>query len=1750
MSLSIYNYVCIFLAFWLFRICLRSILALRFHFRFGRLGLFSISNIRYHHHRSSETALWSIHVGKLKLRLKQRPTLASPTPFITIYVADIHVQLHSLAALAAAARQHKAAKLLAKKNRFSQRVTSTIKKIPWWYSLSIVKHVIKFTSALPAQLLMAGIANYVDLQVDNFHLEIEKQAAIKVHHVNFSSILFANVTLPTASACNSVPNSVPSSPNASMENFHQHLTEGLSKLHAGYQRHSLKRAQHLFKEKFFEIMVKIGTVSFVDMKEEEDEMLTLPTGGQIAVSCHLSAGCVTLKDVDVNTRVDTFKIKLNPLLDLMAALKQPPLSTQQQQGQEEQQKEQVELDQLQQPENDHNKIQLLRSVTFSVDNTIVETKHQTCHSSLILQEIYITGNAESCVAGVDPYYKLQLLIGLTSWTIFDKSLLSRQMKMINLPEIKLIANVAQTIIMPNKKCHMDNTADLDALPSSFEKGKMIWSSDNLGPNQKFVNVTLSVHEPRLYLDVSKMDLLDKLSFSKKKNKADVEQKEGDEKKKMATRFNNLPRASLSISIERPCIHMKSSSKHMGVISWSGITLEASGVYCAQKNRPASVISRYSEPMTSTTSNVGSEDGDRIEFQADSSAIQRINTTHTRPSWTNLFRRSWRSKGGNYDTSQKNTIEWHYKASMRATIQHTCFEDIHQSTATRPSSDNWKQRKQQMVDESAFISVGNFECAAHTRLNVSFSQNSQQRTNVVWDPDTHHVEVDVAIDKPLVNLWTKTKGVDETQLVFWTSIILHPIKSSLGKKKKEMDQQHQQPSKSNSYLYKYMSILNTNIMITDAAIVLEGVDKGLKGKRSVPNGYIDNAPEKDMQVRLILSIQQIALVFHGSLIYATTPGHKKQNSSLGSTADFEDLDHHHSNETMDKNQVPFGSSRMSIKHVILERIFKLKDSSTDAWHHHQEHEKTVIMWISRINTRTDLVLDSQNQQVMLLPSIVVKKNGIQYSITNHYACLVTVLSTKDLMQRCFPKAQTTPSTVSSKKAAKKLILSKLQFQINRSDIHIFLPAGTTQLYIRMDSLRTQWNNSVEHQGEVPPTAIRNLTLYGVAPRRLDQWDQLLEMDNMGFSIEKDVDFDTGTLTKRNQLSMSKLYLRIPYGYELSHFVDCAVTLVKSIKATHLRLQKKNPFLFFGPTEKKIPALIPNMRLVCDVFTFQFEDDPFEARLRSIFKTGLLEQANRIAIQDAFEVKAQTLMRDSNAANRRGSERGNITRSCFISKRSKLTNCIFALDSLYINEETDARVNEAWQGLQEHNSKSWKRHIDAALSKETSSWQNIQAADYRHAIIFGQLDEIFDDNSKNEKTKFLSDMFCIQVVDLPLYPPLLDLTIKMACLDFRPPDFDLGKTREFIYDVGKGQPLDTPLSTLVPFHLDWKSGETWAQIRDYPIPFVLVPPNPLAEEDSTMDSIAWKLSGNYVLGDDLGDIQATRSIHVAMVDENHAHYAIDIARTSTPLKFFSIVNIDVHTSGMSHICWSVPYLPAIQDISRVLDTFTRPPVDPSQKVGFWDKIRLLIHTRVKISFVGGGDLAIVMKGSRNPYDMSEKGFGLAKVWRNDVVWLLGGENPQGEFMQIISRDYAFGVPDLVRGGYTAPFILAADSSARETGGKSQKEMRQSTSMSSFNSSTLSKDNENELRFVKIALKLSGGIRMGLGCHLERKCVPDCEICDEAAGNCTPEEREAHKSKLLEFMPHYKVKFRAPQNVHEEVSYINGLRERILFLMHFSL
>lgn len=1268
--------------------------------------------------------------------------------------------------------------------------------------------------------------------------------------------------------------------------------------------------------------------------------------------------------------------------------------------------------------------------------------------------------------------------------------------MINGP---LVSNIPATISEDDEQ--ISTTTSTTATPSSMLRNMALdqlvgnkrgnnTSASSHGRRRRHVEATVSFKEPKVTVDMDKIGLLRAFLSDHKTSSASSTTDTRHEKKSTwihkEKQFDNLPNVSLSIQLERPLLdfcHSKDGGH--GLVSCADVTLEVSGGYVPLTK---SVTSPPISPLCE-------EFGVRKRRQP-------------KP-WSKLFRKSWKPEPEETAAAAATVDEWTYHARAGIKIEHLALR--------------WARSLNAVVKEPALVTVERGELGARVQMAAAVTKEDDSR--VTWTWEKQHNQVELSVRAPVLHF-----GIHKQRdLELWINQIANSLKSP---KVQPQQQQHHTTTPMDPRILKHIKV---SVLIADLAIILVSVDKGIKGQRPVPEQHMDNAPEHDIDSQMTVGFESLSLGFSGT-------GVARQHRLSVSSED--------SQESSTHNR--YGMLRGSIQCFTVRSGFSPSED-------HDYHGDHLLFWSSRVSLSADLFMDEACAAV-LSPAMVVKKCGFQYSIREHYAIILALYDVMDLKRLVFSTAQQKTTTTTTP-GRPRIKVEKAQLQINRGDVALSLP-NKTKLYLRMDGLRTEikmhGNDDDEEdrrqqQQQQPTLSIRNITLYGETPKQNGKWDQLLELDNVSFELIKSRD------KKTFQFVMSKLMLRVPYQYVVANVVDNTVSFIKALKAMHGRFSNTKPFTYLGPALSPGPRALPTIILKCDAFRLHFDDDPFEIRLRMIWRTGLAEQQSRLALQEAFQAKAQTIMQEAlstsspkdttninttTATNTPSSGRRAMdneqARSKFLGSGMKKSGSSSGRDDDAAsstatdddNDSANVRVKEAWHGLQEIHSNSWIKHIKDAMHKEESEHESIRFSDYRHACMMGGLDDLYDEQQHDEEQSIAS-LFCIQTMPIPPHPPLFDFTIMNMSFTMRQPDFPLDETRQFVHENGKGIPIDTKFSTLVPFHLDWCAGETWAQIRDYPLPVLLVPPpTGHCEVGDEQPPVSWSLSGDYVLGDELGHLDATRRINIPIVAEDTLSYSMDIARTSTPAKFYSIVNIDVHTQDMSSISWSVPYQPAIQDVSRVLDSFTRPPVDPSPKVGFWDKIRLLIHTRARISFVGGGDFAFLMKGTRDPYDTSERGYGLAKVWSNDVAWLINHDNPDREVLQIISRDYAFGVPDLDYGGYTATYILPGinakddQQQGHDTHDKNACAPKRTRTLTSLLNATRS-----DPRFVKVALKLSDGIRMGIGFHLERMCGWGCENCKDGGStrriSINP-RLDTTRCRFLHFKPHYGVRFKTPQAV----------------------
>lgn len=698
---------------------------------------------------------------------------------------------------------------------------------------------------------------------------------------------------------------------------------------------------------------------------------------------------------------------------------------------------------------------------------------------------------------------------------------------------------------------------------------------------------------------------------------------------------------------------------------------------------------------------------------------------------------------------------------------------------------------------------------------------------------------------------------------------------------------------------------------------------------------------------------------------------------------------------------------------------------------QQPDPQLILWISELHV-------SRYQTLVPLQLIAhIKKYGICYSVNNHYVCLLAARSLSKLLSSL--PTRTGPVTLQKRRDV------RLEIHVDRGDVRLNL-ASTADLYLRMDQV-----SSVLSPNGRFTAIVDNLAILGIS-RDNNGWNPLVELDSCELTLDIHSPID---------LVLKKIFLRVPYQYILADILDRLICHIKAVKDLHARIlnNSRNHFTYFGPATNNVPVQIKPVRIKSNMFLIHFDDDPFEARLQTIFRCGLVEQEKRQAYKEAFEKKINRTPQDE------------------------------AKEQDYQDNSppTEREIQDAVDDLSRHFSQLWIKNIDRALSTQASFYESMYVAqDYRHPLNADTLDSALDQEVRDQEA--FASWFQIDVLPRPLFPPLVNFSAENACIEVNLPKFSLDDTQAFAHDLGGG--ISSDFSLLIPFHLSLKVGRTWIKIRDYPVPLLYVPPS------SDGNPVSWTLEGDYVAADETGDSRGSRVIPVSILPSG---YIVSAVRTASPLKFYSAVDYTVMTGGMSTIGWSNSYKPAIQDIIRVLDNLTVAPVDPSPSLGWWDKIRFIYHSRIRVKFLSG-DLSFVIKGTRNPYELNGHGAGMAKVWSKDVMWLVGYQNPQREFMQIISQEYTFGVPNLASDFIPQlPDTLAINNRV----------------------------NRDE-RFLKVVLKLSGGIKMGIGMLFERS------SCDRSSciGHGTLHPIERCRTSI--FMPHYQVTFKSPQYVatHEDM------------------
>ncbi|KAK5085480.1 Protein SABRE [Lithohypha guttulata] len=613
----------------------------------------------------------------------------------------------------------------------------------------------------------------------------------------------------------------------------------------------------------------------------------------------------------------------------------------------------------------------------------------------------------------------------------------------------------------------------------------------------------------------------------------------------------------------------------------------------------------------------------------------------------------------------------------------------------------------------------------------------------------------------------------------------------------------------------------------------------------------------------------------------------------------------------------------------------------------------------------------------------------------------------------------------------------------------------------------------HRWSAPFLRGHLLRLHAASPHVRSAWARIISMNALRIDPRSTRKKTANGYVDEKSFDVSTDFIRlaVPHGLRMFKVFDNFTNTFKSLLQLTYRFKtRSNNYILKKGSEK--PKHVPRVSLRCKALLFELEDDAFEWKLSNIYHVGRSEQKQRLARADAFKLKLRKMQdergrqhssrrraQSSNAVSRETSPRTPLRRSASQDstprrhsptrgRKGQPSKLRYNRDgTCNLTSSASVEVEEAWDKLQKYNARSWKSRIGWLQQMQNSTVRSIRR-------MFSGADEPPPDVDDHETT-----------LGIPDRPGLLTIVISDLHLIVDKPSFPLSALPKFMNDVGKGIPQDMQYALLVPLSLSLDMGEARFMLRDYPLNLLHVP---AIRRGQPPRLPSWSMRTDFVIAEEFRDDLSIRHVKVDIVPKGQRTkdggeipgFAIDVRRTVSPVKTYSMPIIDINTSAPTSISWGTSYQPAIQDVMMIIESFTKPEIDPSDRVGFWDKVRLSFHSRPVINWKGDGDVQLRLKGSRDPYVVTGFGAGFVMCWRSNVRWAIHEDDDPRNFMTVKSGEYVLAIPD-----YSHKAQFGRDDTPQH------------------DADSLSSSDKNIAIFSKVIMKVSGNVQWKAGLVFER-------------------------------------------------------------------
>lgn len=666
----------------------------------------------------------------------------------------------------------------------------------------------------------------------------------------------------------------------------------------------------------------------------------------------------------------------------------------------------------------------------------------------------------------------------------------------------------------------------------------------------------------------------------------------------------------------------------------------------------------------------------------------------------------------------------------------------------------------------------------------------------------------------------------------------------------------------------------------------------------------------------------------------------------------------------------------------------------------------------------------------------------------YLCLVAISAFRSLS----PKSTVSPHTRPSPETPPPLRrpAPRISLRVEIADVNLFptLPHNV-HLFGHIRRLRIQHSKKIGLLVEWDM-----FLLAGECPTAPGKWDDIIRLRVTTLAIRPEPD-NSGYQPFVVVLSSESARLRIPFRYVFSRIVDNTANLIKAVKQlVHQHVKGGQDFIIEPCVEKA--KRLPKIELNVKMFAVEIQDDPFETRLNIIWRAGYEEQSARIERDAAFEAKVEAIRRAEAADGEDSEEEEEEERPS--SRKPK------------ISSRHTVGIEEARRDLRAYNSSHWVKRMRNAVAEQGRREEALTRRLY---------------GAKHNSHR-PDSLLPVDLLPASRSAPLARATLQDLHFTISRPSFADEHLPDFMHDVGKGLPRDTKFSLLVPLHFSWKMDGVLVQLRDYPLPLLNIPAMP---HNGDHEFSSWECEADLVIGEEMGGPESVRRVPTEIVPA-HANkngrgelYTIVVPRSAMPTKTYCVPTVKIRTPYATRIGWGNSVAPAIQDVAKVLDTLSKATPDPSERIGFWDKIRLQFHWRIKVLFVGDGSVHFHLKGARDPYALTGFGAGFAKSWHGNVRFLIGLDNVDREVIQIISDTYILGIPNL------RDYVDNAATGMASRDPSSLDANDAATQHSNTTGDPMGRSRAVGYEFTKVCAKFINGVRWGMGMVLERACLPNC-------------------------------------------------------------